>query len=235
LTVSNGQEKPWGSSDRPVVTRLDRNARLLAIGFAAMAGMVDAIGFLSSGGFFLSFMSGNSTRLSVGIASGAPYVGMVASLLISFVLGVTGGSLIGRNGIISAAKRQALILAVMSALLFLAPLLVARDVPLLGLCLAAFCMGAENTLFERDGSVSFGLTYMTGALVKIGQGMATLISGGERLVWVPYLILWLGLVSGAAIGAALFNAFGIASLWLPSALAASFALALLFADRTAKP
>ena len=79
------------------MTRLDRNARLLAIGFAALAGMVDAVGFLSSGGFFLSFMSGNSTRLSVGVAAGAPYVAMVALLLVSFVLGVMGGSLIGRN------------------------------------------------------------------------------------------------------------------------------------------
>lgn len=216
------------------MTRLDRNARLLAIGFAALAGMVDAVGFLSSGGFFLSFMSGNSTRLSVGIAAGAPYVAMVALLLVSFVLGVMGGSLIGRNGLISAARRQSLILAIMSALLFLTPLLAAEDLLLPGLCLAAFCMGAENTLFERDGSVSFGLTYMTGALVKIGQGLATLLSGGERLVWVPYLILWLALVSGAAIGAALFGIFGIASLWLPSAMAACLAMALLIAEQVAQ-
>ena len=216
------------------MTRLDRNARLLAIGFAALAGMVDAVGFLSSGGFFLSFMSGNSTRLSVGVAAGAPYVAMVALLLVSFVLGVMGGSLIGRNGLISAARRQSLILAIMSALLFLTPLLAAEDLLLPGLCLAAFCMGAENTLFERDGSVSFGLTYMTGALVKIGQGLATLLSGGERLVWVPYLILWLALVSGAAIGAALFGIFGIASLWLPSAMAACLAMALLIAEQVAQ-
>lgn len=216
------------------MTRLDRNARLLAVGFAAMAGMVDAIGFLSSGGFFLSFMSGNSTRLSVGIAEGAPYVAAVALLLISFVMGVMGGSLIGRNGVLAAARRQSLILAIMSGLLFVAPLLAAHNHLLPCLCLAAFCMGAENTLFERDGTVSFGLTYMTGALVKIGQGLATLLSGGERLVWVPYLILWLGLVSGAAIGATLFNAFGTASLWLPAALAACFAVALLLAERVAQ-
>lgn len=214
------------------MTRLDRNARLMAICFAAMAGMVDAIGFLASGGFFLSFMSGNSTRLSVGIATGAPYILMVALLLLSFVLGVTGASLIGRNNIISTGRRQALILGIIALLLFAAPLFAGAGLILIGLCLAAFCMGAENTLFERDGSVSFGLTYMTGALVKIGQGLATMLSGGEKLVWVPYLILWLGLISGAAFGAALFGVFGIKSLWLPSALSAGFALVLLF---TSKP
>jgi uncharacterized membrane protein YoaK (UPF0700 family) len=58
------------------MNRLDRNARSLATGFAAMAGMVDAIGFMASGGFFLSFMSGNSTRLSVGIVESAPYTNL---------------------------------------------------------------------------------------------------------------------------------------------------------------
>ncbi|WP_246087238.1 YoaK family protein [Sphingorhabdus contaminans] len=213
------------------MTKLDLNTRLLAIGLAAMAGMVDAIGFLSSGGFFLSFMSGNSTRLSVGIAESAPYVAIVAALIGSFVLGVVGGSLIGRKSLSSPFRRQAFILALISVLLFVAPLMALHNMLLLGLCLSAFCMGAENTLFERDGSVSFGLTYMTGALVKVGQGLATLLSGGDRLAWIPYLILWFGLVSGAAIGAALYNIFGISSLWVPSAIAGSFAVMFLFAER----
>lgn len=211
------------------MTRLDRNARLMAICFAALAGMVDAIGFLASGGFFLSFMSGNSTRLSIGIATDAPYIAMVALLLAGFVAGVMAGSLIGRKRILAARKRQALILVIIAVLLAVAPLLAVHGMLLIALCLATFCMGAENTLFERDGSVSFGLTYMTGALVKVGQGLATMLSGGERLAWLPYLILWLGLISGAAIGASLFGFLGIDSLWAPSALAAFFALVLFFA------
>lgn len=209
------------------MNRLDRNARILAVGFAAMAGMVDAIGFLASGGFFLSFMSGNSTRLSVGVVEGAPYVGMVALLLLSFVGGVVAGSLIGRKNILAHAQRQAFILIIISLLLFAAPLIASLGYLLVGLCFAAFCMGLENTLFEREGSVSFGLTYMTGALVKIGQGLATMISGGPRLDWVPYLLLWLGLISGAAVGALMFGIFGYNSLWLPAAYAGIFALALM--------
>lgn len=209
------------------MNRLDRNARILAVSFAAMAGMVDAIGFLASGGFFLSFMSGNSTRLSVGVVEGAPYVCMVALLLLSFVAGVVAGSLIGRKNILAHARRQAFILIIISLMLFVAPLIASFGYLLLGLCFAAFCMGLENTLFEREGSVSFGLTYMTGALVKIGQGLATLISGGARMEWVPYLLLWLGLVSGAAIGALMFGIFGLNSLWLPAGYAGVFAAVLL--------
>jgi uncharacterized membrane protein YoaK (UPF0700 family) len=209
------------------VNRLDRNARLLAVSFAAMAGMVDAIGFLASGGFFLSFMSGNSTRLSVGLVDAAPYVGMVAALLTSFVTGVVAGSLIGRKNMLSPSRRQAFILIIISLLLFAAPLIANFGFLLIGLCFAAFCMGLENTLFEREGSVSFGLTYMTGALVKIGQGLATMISGGPRLEWMPYLLLWLGLIIGAAVGALMFGIFGYNSLLLPAAYAGIFALVLL--------
>lgn len=208
------------------MNRLDRNARLLATGFAAMAGMVDAIGFMASGGFFLSFMSGNSTRLSVGIVESAPYIGLVAALLASFVGGVVAGSLVGRQTTFGPHNRQAIILTGISLLLFAAPIVADTGLLPVALCFAAFCMGMENTLFEREGSVSFGLTYMTGALVKIGQGIATLISGGARLEWLPYVLLWLGLASGAMIGALMFGAFGLKSLWLPAAYAGVFALAL---------
>ncbi len=201
---------------------LDPRSRAVAIGLASMAGMVDAIGFMASGGFFLSFMSGNSTRLAVGIYDIAPYVAMVAALLSSFVGGVTIGSLIGRRNGHRPETRRVMILFLMAGLLFLAPLLGGRGLLLPALCMAAFCMGAENTLFERDGTVSFGLTYMTGALVKIGQGVATMLNGGERLAWLPFLLLWIGLLTGAIIGAASFAGLGLFALWIPAAMALIF-------------
>jgi uncharacterized membrane protein YoaK (UPF0700 family) len=152
---------------------------------------------------------------------------MVAALLTSFVTGVVAGSLIGRKNMLSPSRRQAFILIIISLLLFAAPLIANFGFLLIGLCFAAFCMGLENTLFEREGSVSFGLTYMTGALVKIGQGLATMISGGPRLEWMPYLLLWLGLIIGAAVGALMFGIFGYNSLLLPAAYAGIFALVLL--------
>ena len=157
---------------------------MIAVGLAAMAGMVDAIGFLASGGYFLSFMSGNSTRLSVGMAEGSP-IALVLLLIFSFVTGVTGGSLFMRRGAVSGNTRQSWLLVAMAVALMSAPLLQEMGAVTLALCLAAMCMGAENTLFEREGEVSFGLTYMTGALVKIGQGLATMLSGGERMTWWP--------------------------------------------------
>jgi uncharacterized membrane protein YoaK (UPF0700 family) len=225
----NGRARLWGlfENSGSDISRLDRREQIMATGFAAMAGMVDAIGFLASGGFFLSFMSGNSTRLSVGLAQGAPYIFTVAALISSFVGGVIWGSLTGNISSMADNKRQSIILAGISVLLFLAPILAGFGLLLPAICLGALCMGAENTLYERDGSVSFGLTYMTGALVKIGQGLATMIRGGSKTAWLPYLFLWSGLIGGAVVGALMFAKYSIYSFWLPAALAALFAMMLL--------
>ena len=54
-----------------VPTMLDsRRNVVLACALSALAGYVDGIGFLHLGGLFVSFMSGNSTRLGVSLAQG---------------------------------------------------------------------------------------------------------------------------------------------------------------------
>ena len=74
--------------------RYSRPALLLAALLAALAGYIDAVGFLQLGGFFVSFMSGNSTRLGVGAALGDLTIVATAGGLIGlFVLGVIGGVL----------------------------------------------------------------------------------------------------------------------------------------------
>jgi uncharacterized membrane protein YoaK (UPF0700 family) len=208
------------------MTGLDRHDRLLVIGFAAIAGYVDAVGFLASSGFFLSFMSGNSTRFAIGLSSRADYFADAGALLASFVFGVTAGSLIGRTVQLHNRRRQALLMGMIAAALFVAPWIAQSGYLLPALCLAAFAMGTENTLYEENGTITFGLTYMTGALVKVGQGLAVWISGGERFGWAPYALLWMGLIGGAATGAALFHRFGFASLWLGASLSGIFALIL---------
>jgi uncharacterized membrane protein YoaK (UPF0700 family) len=67
----------------------------LACALSALAGYVDGIGFLHLGGLFVSFMSGNSTRMGVSLAEGhwssaSEALGLVAL----FVIGAAVGSLI---------------------------------------------------------------------------------------------------------------------------------------------
>ena len=71
-------------------TRIDKvsQGEFAAIVLAAAAGYVDAAGFLMTGGFFVSFMSGNSTRLGVGLFRGAGEALIAGGLIAAFVSGV---------------------------------------------------------------------------------------------------------------------------------------------------
>src|SRR3546814_743797 len=60
-----------------------------AVLLAVLAGFVDAIAYISLGGFFASFMSGNTTRLGVGLATGtAADAWNAGELILAFLFGV---------------------------------------------------------------------------------------------------------------------------------------------------
>ena len=68
---------------------------VLACALSALAGYVDGIGYLHLGGLFVSFMSGNSTRMGVSLADGQfRAAGEAFGLIALFVLGAAVGSLI---------------------------------------------------------------------------------------------------------------------------------------------
>ena len=208
------------------VIRYDQRDRGFAVGLAALAGYVDATGFLATGGFFLSFMSGNSTRMSVGLATSSPQAMLAAGLIVAFVAGVTAGSLLGR---FAGLHRRAVVLAAMALTLAVAAML-GQSGPLWAAALVTtFAMGAENTVFEVEGEVALGLTYMTGTLVRLGQRIAAACTGGPRWDWLPHLYLWTGLVIGASAGAIGYRWVGIGGLWIASAGASGMCLWLALA------
>src|ERR1700743_1499703 len=75
--------------------RYERRVRAFAVSLAVLAGYVDSLGFLKLNGFFVSFMSGNSTRLGVGVAHGPAGAAIAGTLIASFVAGVVLGTLTG--------------------------------------------------------------------------------------------------------------------------------------------
>jgi uncharacterized membrane protein YoaK (UPF0700 family) len=201
--------------------RYPRRIRLLAAALSALAGFVDATGFIALGGFFVSFMSGNTTRLAVGLANGAEAAAIAGGLIAMFVTGVVLGSLAGR---LARTRRAATVLALVALLLAASAALGGLGLIAGAAASMALAMGAENAVFEREGEVHIGLTYMTGTLVKLGQHLTRALLGGPKLGWWPYLLLWLGLAAGALTGAAAYPYLGLNNLWLAAAAAAACAL-----------
>jgi len=201
----------------------------LAAGLSGVAGYVDAIGFLKLGGFFVSFMSGNSTRLGVGIATGQWMMARTALTLIGlFVAGVVAGALAARR---AGEQRRSVVLALEATLLAAAAALISAGFDSAGVGAMVLAMGAENAVFQRDGDVGVGLTYMTGALVKAGQRIAAALTGGDRWAWGPYALLWAGLSLGGALGAAAYLRVGVLALWAAAALVASLAAIKAWRER----
>ena len=89
-----------------------------------------------------------------------------------------------------------------------------------GVTAVTMAMGAENAVFQRNGDVAVGLTYMTGALVKAGQRIAGALVGGEPSDWLRYVLLWLGLAAGGALGALTYVTVGASALWIAVVVAA---------------
>jgi uncharacterized membrane protein YoaK (UPF0700 family) len=66
--------------------------------------------------------------------------------------------------------------------------------------LVVFGVGALNTSFVKDGEVSVPLSYVTGTLVKMGQGIERHIAGGSVSDWLGHFLLFASFVLGAALG-----------------------------------
>jgi uncharacterized membrane protein YoaK (UPF0700 family) len=189
----------------------------LACALSALAGYVDGIGFLHLGGLFVSFMSGNSTRMGVSLAAGEWWAAADAlGLIVLFVLGAAAGSLIvlGRG-----AHRQPFVLLAEGLLLAAAALAHAFGFPNVAVAAIVLAMGLENAVFQIHGGAGLGLTYVTGALVKAGQLIAAAVTGGDRFGWVPNLLLWAALVAGSVCGALAYHWINLAAIWFAAALA----------------
>lgn len=178
--------------------RYDPARQKLAIGLALLAGAVDATGFLTTGGYFASFMSGNTTRLGVDLATTAGAILLPLAIIGSFVSGVVIGAIVA--GRWPTYRKRTLLLGV-SAMLGVGAF--AHFIgSTFGFLLPAACaMGLANNVFSKDGEVTVGVTYMTGALVRFGQGVAARLTGRSAQGMRGYGLLWLALALGACGGA----------------------------------
>lgn len=198
--------------------RYDINRQRLALGLAFLAGQTDAIGFIVAGGYFTSFMSGNTTRLGVDLVEAASTALVPLGIIGSFLVGVVAGAIMATRW---ANWRKRILLAVVTLLLGLGAIAALGGANAVFLAAAAAAMGFANNTFIRNGEVTVGVTYMTGALVRFGQGLAARLSGRPASSMRGYGSLWLALAAGAASGAWLytidralapFEIFGVAGL-----------------------
>lgn len=175
-----------------------RGALALSVALSGVAGFVDAIGYLDTGGLFVSFMSGNSTQGAVDVASSLAVAAVPAGIIAAFVVGVTVGGVVRAR---SQSARAAVIAGAALAVGIAAVLATGGSSTLWRVALLAAAMGALNTLFLAEDRARVAITYATGTLVSLGLGLAALLTGRSRAAWRRPLLLWAALVAGAVLGA----------------------------------
>lgn len=182
----------------------DSEARLSWV-LAVLAGLLGAAAFTHTEGYFVTFMTGNTERAVLGLFRDEQWLSLAAALLtVSFVGGVVIASLCRRHFWV-AHPHGPTVLTTVSLVIAAALDIVWRgwsddEVPLPPILFVAFGIGALNTSFVKDGEVSVPLSYVTGTLVKMGQGIERHISGGQVTDWLGYFLLYAGFAAGAAVG-----------------------------------
>src|ERR1700739_1803951 len=182
----------------------DSEARLSWV-LAALAGVLGATAFTRSEGYFVTFMTGNAQRAVLGYFRDDVKLSVSAGvLMLCFVAGVVVASVCRRHFWV-AHPHGPTVLATFS--LFAAMVLgliddgwEEVDLDFAPIMLVVFGVGALNTSFVKDGEVSVPLSYVTGTLVKMGQGIERHIAGGNVSDWLGYFLLFSSYVVGATLG-----------------------------------
>jgi uncharacterized membrane protein YoaK (UPF0700 family) len=185
----------------------DSEARLSWL-LAGLAGVLGATAFTHSEGYFVTFMTGNAQRAVLGVFRDDTVLSLSAgTLLLCFVAGVVVSSVCRRRWWVEHPHGPTVLTT------FCLVFATALDIVLGGweqslldfvpIMFVVFGIGALNTSFVKDGEVSVPLSYVTGTLVKLGQGIERHIAGGKVEDWLGYFLLFSSFVAGAAVGGAI--------------------------------
>src|SRR5271156_3512793 len=182
----------------------DSEARLSWV-LAALAGVLGATAFTHSEGYFVTFMTGNAQRAVLGYFRDDVRLSVSAGvLMLCFVAGVVVASVCRRHFWVAHPHGP----TVLTTLSLLAATILgliddgleAVNLDFAPIMLVVFGVGALNTSFVKDGEVSVPLSYVTGTLVKMGQGIERHIAGGNLSDWLGYFLLFSSFVLGATVG-----------------------------------
>ena len=210
------------------VTRLsDRGALAsfsLAASLASLAGATDVYGVGLLQDLFVSFMSGNTTLLGVALGQGDRVrFRLIVGLIATFVAGATAGAALSEL----TGRRHAAAVTIAVASVLAIPLLW----PVWAVPSLVVAMGALNASMNHVGQASISLTYVTGTLVKFGQGIGRTVCGKrDDWSWMWQAPMWGSLLTGAVAATVLRKHLGPA-FWPLPAYALAIGVAVLLQDR----
>ncbi|SMQ64991.1 Uncharacterized membrane protein YoaK, UPF0700 family [Devosia lucknowensis] len=190
----------------------------------AAAGFLDSIGFIELGGYYVSFMSGNTTQGGTALVEGHVSVVLLSLALVAlFFVGALVANLLAlvdlRWGQVYASA--AVMLGVATTLV----LTLAGLPPSQTMLVLAATAGAQNAVLAAKGSVRLGATFVTGTLYTAAQDLAFALRGRAPFGrWLQHMLIWLSLLAGAAFGALAYGTLDIFALVMPLVVYGAFTI-----------
>ena len=187
---------------------------------AAVAGMVNVVGFLGFEHQAITHLTGTTTLLGAAVAKGD---GVAAARLLgaalSFLAGAAFGGLLIQDSTARIGRRYGVALAIESALL-LAALPLFEHQRFAGPMLAAAACGLQNALAASVSGAVVRTTHVSGMFTDLGIGLGHALRGlplpKRRLALCGLVIACF--LAGSMIGALLFVRIGYRALLLPAAV-----------------
>lgn len=203
-----------------IVAGLPRWVGAGAFALAAVAGMVNAVGFLAFEHQAITHLTGTTTLLGVAVAQGEGGLALNLFLfLLSFFAGAALSGALVRDSTLRLGRRYGVALMIESVLLLLAiPLL--REHSTAGICVATAACGLQNAMASTYSGAVLRTTHVSGIFTDLG------IMLGQRLRGLAHdarrrnlcLLILLGFALGALAGAAGFARMAERVLLLPAVL-----------------
>ena len=209
-----------------MVHKLDAWAWIGGGALAGIAGMINAIGYLSYSHQAVTHLTGTTSLLAIALQAAefasALHLGLV---MLAFLLGAALSGFIIQRQSLRLGRRYGAALACEGLLLLLAALLMRRQLEA-GSYLASAACGLQNAMASTYGGAVLRTTHVTGIVTDLGSAVGHALRGLE-VDWLRmrlYLVVLGGFASGGLLGAVLFHHAGTDALFYPATLTLIVAL-----------
>jgi uncharacterized membrane protein YoaK (UPF0700 family) len=202
-----------------------RAERRLAIGLALIAGYVDAYGLYALGAY-VSFMSGNTTQTGLLTGQGKLAAALPSALAIVFFLfGTFAGNWLTYSGLRHSRRLVFGLVSALLAVIIGLTQLGSLNAPV-AIAVLSLAMGVMNSTLSHVGAEPVSLTFVTGALNKLGQHLALSVRraplADAQGPWDTHLrragllaSVWTAFLTGAVLSGAAVLYFGVWVLFAP--------------------
>lgn len=187
---------------------------------AAVAGMINVVGYLGFEHQAVTHLTGTTTLLGAAITAGDSRTALhLFGIAMAYVIGAVLSGMIVQDSALRLGRRYGVTLTIESLLLFAAvPLLKHQQIA--GALLAAMACGLQNAMATTYSGAVIRTTHLSGMFTDLGIGVGHALRGmplPKRRLLLSALII-AGFFAGGVVGAGLFRRMGYDALMVPATL-----------------